>query len=321
MASRRDEALELAQELVTDIELERVAPMSILLKAIRLATLVDDKWAIFWLGQERNGFNAPDEFHAKEAAEHTGRLRDPGDHWDDVNSKTLTELIYLSTEAWEDETQRRAARLVQGVMGAVHAFAVATYVKLRFGSVIESAFERVRETVDAKVAALVPGAADMFASAFENVESDNPEDWANAAATCRRLLKEVADALQPPGPDVDGRKMGNDHYTNRLIAWIQTHQPSETLGDLATSDLEHFGNRLDAADSAGHKGAHSTVTQDDAARFITGTYLLIGDILALAPGAVDSAVERVLGDASTHVDVQAVVNTVKYDVNVKTESE
>jgi hypothetical protein len=48
-----------------------------------------------------------------------------------------------------------------------------------------------------------------------------------------------------------------------------------------TSDLEDFGKRIDAFDDAGHKGAHAEVTQYEASRFITGAYLLIGDILDL----------------------------------------
>ena len=59
---------------------------------------------------------------------------------------------------------------------------------------------------------------------------------------------------------------------------------------MVTADLEYLGNRLDAADSAGHKGAHSSVDRYAASRFITGTYLLLGDVLQLtnAVGSVGS---------------------------------
>ena len=86
----------------------------------------------------------------------------------------------------------------------------------------------------------------MLAAAFENASSDNPEHWSNAAATCRRLLKAAADALRPPGPDVNGRKMGDDNYVNRLVDWIVNQSESDTAAKLIASDLEDLGRRLDA---------------------------------------------------------------------------
>lgn len=123
----------------------------------------------------------------------------------------------------------------------------------------------------------------MLSAAFENATSNNPEHWANAAGTCRRLVKAVADALRPPGPDVDGRKMGKGNYVNRLIDWITENSDSDTSATMITADLSYLGKRLDAADAAGQKGAHAEVDRFDASRFITGTYLVLGDVLRLVP--------------------------------------
>ncbi len=172
-------------------------------------------------------------------------------------------------------------------MSALHEYAASRYQELRFGSAVETAFEVVRAEVDGAIASLVPGALPMLSAAFENEVSDNPEYWANATATCRRLLKEVADVLSPPGPvkQVGSKtiQMGAENYVNRLVDWIQGHSTSETAVAMITADLEYLGNRLDASDQAGHKGAHSEVGRYDASRFITGTYLLLGDVLRLAP--------------------------------------
>jgi hypothetical protein len=109
-----------------------------------------------------------------------------------------------------------------------------------------------------------------------------PEDWASAAATCRRLLKAAADALRPPGPDRDGHNMDDAHFINRLIDWIGEQAASETAAEMISSDLAYLGRRLDAVLDGGHKGAHTEVTRFDASRFVTGTYLLLGDILRLS---------------------------------------
>lgn len=170
-------------------------------------------------------------------------------------------------------------------MGSVHAYVADRYQELRFGSTVETAFEVVRQEVDKSIGSLVPGALPMLSAAFENAVSGNPEHWANAAGTCRRLLKAVADELRPPGPDVKGRKMGEGNYINRLIDWIQLNSDSDTAVGVATSDLAYLGNRLDAADGGGHKGAHAKVDRLEASRFITATYLVLGDILSLSPKA------------------------------------
>jgi hypothetical protein len=125
----------------------------------------------------------------------------------------------------------------------------------------------------------------MLSGAFENAVSDNPEHWANAGSTCRRLLKEVADALSPAGPAKNvGSKtvqMGPENYVNRLVDWIQGRSTGAAAAAMTVADLEYLANRLDAAVGAGHKGAHSGVSRYDASRFITGTYLLLGDLLHL----------------------------------------
>ena len=75
--------------------------------------------------------------------------------------------------------------------------------------------------------------------------------------------------------------MDDNHFINRLIDWIRTQASSETSADLIVADLEYLGRRLDAVLDAGHKGAHAEVSRYDASRFVTGTYLLLGDILRL----------------------------------------
>ena len=183
-------------------------------------------------------------------------------------------------------TLRKA--LLDTVLGSIHAYAGERYQELRFGAAVETAFEVVRVDVDARVTRLIPDGLPMLTAAFENAVSDQPEHWANAASTCRRLLKLAADAVRPAGPDkaLPGGKrvlMGDGNYINRLVDWIVTSAESETAANMITADLEYLGRRLDApaADGAGHKGAHDRVDRFEASRFITGTYLVLGDVLRL----------------------------------------
>jgi len=145
----------------------------------------------------------------------------------------------------------------------------------------------------------------MLNSAFENATSDNAEDWANAAATCRRLLKAAADALRPPGPDLNGRKMGGSNYINRLVDWISTHSDSDTAVTMVKAELEYLGRRLDASDGVGHKGAHSTVDRFEASRSITGTYLVLGDILRVSTESRTPEDDAPMGQAETRSESTA----------------
>ncbi len=189
--------------------------------------------------------------------------------------------------------------LLDKVIGAVHQYVGERYQELRFGSAVETAFTVVRREVDGKIAALVPDALPMLSAAFENASSDNPEQWQNAAGTCRRLLMAAADRLRPPGPHADGHKMGHSNYINRLVNWIVQQTTSDTAAAMVVADLQHLGLRLDAADRAGQKGAHvgdRPVTRLEASRYVTGTYLVLGDILGLVtvesrPGGFDAQAE------------------------------
>jgi hypothetical protein len=313
--SRRAEALVLAEQLLEDVELARLAGIDIARRALRLARLLDDGDAVQWLQYEVAGYPTPLDDESVQAAERSGRRAIPAEDgkprwWTNsltemetqadtaiaqigglsssgtssadvallVERDKLATLAALRTEA----TTKRGIR--DRVVGALHTYVARRYDELRFGASVESAFEVVRADVDSRIGDLVPNALGMLAAAFENIASTNPEHWANAASTCRRLLKEAADVLRPPGDPLvlsSGKtiQMGPDNYVNRLVAWIEARATSETTAQMVGADLEYLGRRLDAANDAGHKGAHASVDRIDASRFIVGTYLVLGDIL------------------------------------------
>jgi hypothetical protein len=303
-----------AEELLEDIELARLAPVDVARKASRLARLLDDTDALQWLRCEISGYQASGlDLDAAAAAVRSNRMAPPAEdgspmYWtghlaslaSDAES-VRTELATGSSGTSHSEyaalvEQQKATRhaglrtliserdaLVQRILGALYDYAGAKYQELRFGAAVETAFEVVRQEVDSSIAALVPDALPKLSAAFENTASENSEDWASAAATCRRLLKAAADALRPPGPKKNGRSMDDDHYLNRLVDWIATQESSRTAADMISADVEYLGRRLDASLDAGHKGSHAEVSRFDASRFVTGTYLLLGDVLRLSP--------------------------------------
>jgi hypothetical protein len=308
--TKRQEALLLAEETLSDIELGRISALDVARKAGRLARLLDDSAAIEWLRFEVAGYPATLDESASRAAARSRRGSREG-VWTnplgslEVEIQSLTAAqegfngplpagdwayrISLDRDKQRSDHRegiRQRKEILDRVLGSIYEYVSERYQELRFGAAMETAFEVVRARVDSRIAELIPDALPALTAALENAASDLPEHWANAASTCRRLLKLAADALRPPGPDKqlpNGKtvKMGDGNYINRLLDWIVSAAESTTEADLIASDLEYLGKRLDAADAGGQKGAHSQVSRAQASRFITGTYLLLGDILQL----------------------------------------
>ncbi|MFD3731464.1 hypothetical protein [Streptomyces sp. NPDC058632] len=315
--SRRNEALKLSEDLLSDIELTRIPAQDIARKASRLARLIDDFEAIEWLSYEVSGYpqNGLDK-KSVAAAKRSNRETQNDDgkiaYWTSllsrfqasvdlakaqlaasadapVNITSANPTQYVSAPSG-NKHERSAVRnhaiesqeKLDKILGAIHQWVSGVHYELRFGAAVEDAFTVVRSSVDGDIANLVPDAVMRLASAFERSVSDNPEDWAGAASTCRRLIKSVADELRPPGDPVGKRPMTDAHFINRLVDWI-VNRPgiSETQRDVIVADLEYLGRRLDAFADAGNKGAHADVTKYEASRYITGTYLFLGDVLKL----------------------------------------
>lgn len=172
------------------------------------------------------------------------------------------------------------------IRGNLYNYVLEIYNKLRFENVIEQMFSRDRAAVNDKLSQLCPNAIGKFVSVYENIDSGNAEDWANAVHSCRRILIELADVLYPPTDtpvETGGKsiKVGQEQYVNRIIQYISSKKNSETYMKVIGSNLSHIGERLDATVNAVCKGTHTEVAQAEAERYIIYTYTLLADILSL----------------------------------------
>ncbi|WP_347941351.1 hypothetical protein AAEY33_03910 [Peribacillus simplex] len=186
------------------------------------------------------------------------------------------------SEIIKDNTEK-----IEKVKSRLYEYAFNVNYELKFGEITEDIFTRKRKSVDTTLKDISPEAIQKFISVYENLKSDNDEDWANAVHTCRRIIKEVADALYPPSdepitlPGGKTIKIGEDQYINRLIQYINSKSTSEKFSSIVGSHLKFIGERLDGVHEAANKGTHAEVTLDEAERYIIYTYLVIGDILSL----------------------------------------
>jgi hypothetical protein len=335
--SRRSAAAALSEEILADIELGRVSGTDVARKAFRLARMIDDFDAMEWLEFEVTTYSTGADGLSRKAwnaAKRSGRVYTDKDGVERARTSSLSSMMaavqsgnaqisaaadapvsvssanpsqYVgvpSGNTQERAAVRRNVTEMQGlhdqIVGSVHIWVTEAYYGLRFGSAAEDAFAVVRAAVDRQLTSLVPEAVRRVAVAFENASSSDPEQWSNASAGCRRLIKATADELRPPGPDVNGRKMGDGNYINRLVDWITTRSDSETYRDIVIADLEFLGKRIDSLADAGNKGAHAEVGRFEASRYVTGTYLLLGDILQLSDASIDSP--SITDDAAPSID-------------------
>lgn len=175
----------------------------------------------------------------------------------------------------------------------LYNYALQRNLQLRFSNIAGDAFSRIREVVDESIGRTVPSAVQKFTAIYENLQSENPEDWSNAVHGCRRVLQDLADALLPPTDQprikkVNGKdtpvKLGPDNYINRLICFAEDQSGSERTTSIIGSQLSFLGDRLDAIFQAAQKGSHSVISsRDEADRYVVYTYMAVGDLLRLSP--------------------------------------
>jgi hypothetical protein len=172
----------------------------------------------------------------------------------------------------------------------IYSYVLKRHHELKFSGIADDIFSRIRETVDTSIGAKVPEAAQMLTAVYDNLQSDNSEDWSNAVHSCRRILQALADAIYPAAEDktaqINGKpktvKLGADNYVNRLVAFLEERTDSERFQEIVGSHLGFMGERLDSVFRAAQKGSHSTiVSQAEADRYVVYTYLIVGDILTL----------------------------------------
>lgn len=173
----------------------------------------------------------------------------------------------------------------------IYSYVLRRHTELAFSGISDDIFSRTRSRVDNAIGELIPESVQRFSSAYNNLQSENPEDWSNAVHSCRRILQDLADKLFPAREDkiiqiTGGKsktiKLGQDNYINRLIAFIEEKSSSEKFQSVVGSELAFIGNRLDSIFLASQKGSHSVITsKEEADRYVVYTYLIIGDILSL----------------------------------------
>lgn len=169
----------------------------------------------------------------------------------------------------------------------IYHYVLKKHFELQFSGIADDVFTRIRLRVDSSIGNLLPDSVKKFNAVYDNLQSENSEDWSNAVHSCRRILQDLADVIFPAIDESRvkaGKKinLGKDSYINRIMCFVEDSSNSERFQHLVGSHLEFLGERLDSIFKASQKGSHANIlAREEADRYVAYTYLVVGDILTL----------------------------------------
>ncbi|WP_271508091.1 AbiTii domain-containing protein [Bradyrhizobium sp. CCBAU 11357] len=236
MSNRLDEARQTVRTLLDDLETVTVRTEGILMKAKRLARLMRDSDAQYWLELETSGY-PKDSFKTsslgtcEKYATKSGRVDSGGKYYvpslpqleaigegykeraDAFNKPADKSVViedFLAKKATEDFLANRAKQqiaarklyndhhaLVVALRDSVHSYATDVYISIELGDAAQDIFEQARNRVDNFIRSYAPKAAEQIIAVNERMADDSAEAFSHALTTCRRLLLTIADAIYP----------------------------------------------------------------------------------------------------------------------------
>ena len=186
-------------------------------------------------------------------------------------------------------------KLFNALRSALHNYATDAQLALSLGDVAENIFEEARSVVDSFVRSSCPKAAEQLLAIHERLREDNPEALAQALTSCRRVLCTAADSVFPPQDKIytdrsgNARKVGQEEYKNRLLAFIETRTVSTTTVAIQIAELEHLAARVDAVYDKVCKGIHADVSRKEAQLAIIHTYLILAEVARVASDSASAS--------------------------------
>ncbi len=236
MNKKIDEARKISEALLEDLESSSSKIDTILMKAKRLARLMRDSDAQFWLDLETKGY--PDNFSFKELgscikyATSGGRIniktsqyyphslstieanaesdeallislkttRPPTTNVKNFLEKNATEALMetqLKYQLQQKKNYANSKSLYLSMKSAIHNYATDTYLAVEFGDIAEEIFEGARNLVDTFIRSHCPKAAEKVIAINERMADGSEESRSAALTSCRRLLMDIADSVFP----------------------------------------------------------------------------------------------------------------------------
>ncbi|NKX56280.1 AbiTii domain-containing protein [Arthrobacter mobilis] len=309
------EALALTKDLLDDIELDRTTLDKQILKASRLARMLNDEQVMDWLRRERNGYYTGDD-KTNAYFQRTGR------HGADANSNIFDGVLVLQQYMRTHELQleqlkvpnvsgdyallsvgkvtdiitnvgrimQRYSRILSKVSGLLHTFVTTSYLSLRFSTKQDTMFEKAKAEIDAELLRLDETTLRKLDAAYSNLQVGDEESISAAMNSVRRLIVSFADLVFPateetrPNPGGGNPiKLGSEQWLNRIKAFIDDNAGSSKRQTRLKQAISGISERVSS-------GVHTDVTKTEAEYLFLSAYILLGEMLNMKKCAQETAV-------------------------------
>lgn len=246
MNSKLEEALNLSEEILNQLEDANVKTSIIALKCLRLARLMDDYESVDWLVCEMEGYKStkdgiPHDLFELGAKHGRERKNDKGERIIFTELSSELELLCESSQkslgsyttegvsvAGEfshvamsnllDKVTRNTAGTINVIKesqkklsilrGEYYRYAMNINIQLKFSEKIESIFDDYRTIVDKYLAENLPTGTRKLSSIYSRLKEKDEESYSQASTSCRKLLREfIDDMFQKLYPDFSDKKL------------------------------------------------------------------------------------------------------------------
>ena len=304
---RSEHELELAKELLDDIELSRAPIETIILKSSRLARLCGSEEFQKWLSYEMRGYVSDTQLSLNYMGL-TGRwidIKENKGYWAPISQ------IEASIEAKKLEIQALSTPNVGGtqfanialreyyqttsnitniiskyngirtrVLSLLHSFISAIYYDKELEHLAESIFEKYKNEVDTLISSHAGDVLQQIPSVVNRLAENDEESVSQALTTVRRIIDSFADSIYPPCTgtyNIGGNELSLDasRHLNRLNVFVHERVESKSRKDKIRQNLTNLYARVSS-------GVHADVTLEEAKSLFLNCYLLLGEILHIS---------------------------------------
>ena len=301
--SKSEHILELAKELLDDIELNQIEIEALLLKTSRLARWIGSEEIKTLINFEMNGYDNTNSLFFK-LLTITGRVTDIDKKEGyiiplaQIEAMINTEKTKLKTVSSPDTSGEWAFRVMQmyeanlqqisikigqlsgiksKVLANLHNFISSVYYEKEFDSLSESIFEKYKSDVDTLISSHCGNVLEQIPSVMARLADRDTESISQALTTVRRIIDSFADTIYPPS-DKTIKMNGNDvtldasKHQNRINAFVFERINSKSRIVKIRQNLSNLYVRVSTA-------VHSEVSVEEAKSLFLNTYLILGEIL------------------------------------------
>lgn len=301
---RHEEAIRVAEELLADIELERLNASEIVLKGSRVARLAGHDDLRTFLGYERNGY--PTNGSARPWIGRAGRWAENNKFYSvsiakvEANMNSAQEALQamrgggnFSGEFIVPASRMHDERIISyasvlgtwsGICGQVVAtvydLVVEIYHELLFSDLQATLFADTQAMVGGSLAAASGSALEKIERVSDRLRDGDPESVSQALTTCRRLIDSCADYVFPARDDPyqigdeATLNVGQQNVLNRLQAHTHDCGVNKSRRDRLRRTLADLYGRCSA-------GTHAEVTVEEVRFVFLQAYVALGEVLTL----------------------------------------